>query len=625
MRNLDILAAENGEHVRVLLCGEEQSYVVSCQHFRMPYPVASDLLAELQPVPAETYSVFVLDEDITNRQREGRNRKLDLIAPLLEDACIYDKSHRNEVVRQIAAEHGIARRTVLQYLWRYWVYQSKNALLPAERPAPEQHELTADEKAIRWALNKYYYTPQRQSLQTAYKMMLRAKYCDTHGTLKPEYPTFWQFRYFFRKNRDPISETISRQGLKAYQRNHRPFTGSVCDYAHTIGVYMTDATIADIYIVSRLSRKPIGRPVIYTMVDAYSHLITGVYVGLEGGQYALRLLLQNTFTDKVSFCHQHGIDIDPHDWPSHHLPTKIITDRGSEFTSGPLENLCESYHIEIENLPAYRPDLKGIVEKLFDLVQSAYKPLLKGKGVIETDTQERGAPDYRRQGTLDLEQFTAVVLRCVLFYNAKSVQTGFTRTPAMIEANTPPLAASIWSFCETQDDCPVHEATDKKLLYTLLPRVEGKITQRGLEIFGLRFSNCTFKKRFVAAGLGGRETVQVAYAPECMDTVWLYENGTYSAFDLVQKAYLSKSLAEIADAQQQEKVERTDWKKQELQAQLDLMSDIQAIADRSERTMPDRSNISRQIQRNRSTARKQESVSLMDLLAEQQEDDFDAR
>lgn len=64
MRNLDILAAENGEHVRVLLCGEEQSYVVSCQHFQMPYPVASDLLAKLQPVPAETYSVFVLDQSL---------------------------------------------------------------------------------------------------------------------------------------------------------------------------------------------------------------------------------------------------------------------------------------------------------------------------------------------------------------------------------------------------------------------------------------------------------------------------------------------------------------------------------------------------------------------------------
>lgn len=140
MRNLDILAAESGEHVRVLLCREEQSYVVSCQHFRMPYPVASDLLAELQPVPAETYSVFVLDEDITNRQREGRNRKLDLIAPLLEDACIYDKSHRNEVVRQIAAEHGIARRTVLQYLWRYWVW----AVFNPQRSCRHAERLLAD-------------------------------------------------------------------------------------------------------------------------------------------------------------------------------------------------------------------------------------------------------------------------------------------------------------------------------------------------------------------------------------------------------------------------------------------------------------------------------------------------
>ena len=552
MRQNDLLKTSNGDHLRILLYGEEQSYVVNCQRCKMPFSVSTPSLLQMERLPPDMYRLFALDEDISDRQRQQRDHRAALISPLMVEECIYDKSLRNSLLRNIASDSSVTRKTILRYLWLYWVYQSKNALLPAERPTPELHELTADEKAIRWALNKFYYTPQRQSLQTAYKMMLRAKYCDAHGTLKPEYPTFWQFRYFFRKNRDPISETISRQGLKAYQRNHRPFTGSVCDYAHTIGVYMTDATVADIYIVSRLSRKPIGRPVIYTMVDAYSRLITGVYVGLEGGQYALRLLLQNTFTDKVSFCHQHGIDIDPHDWPSHHLPTKIITDRGSEFTSGPLENLCESYHIEIENLPAYRPDLKGVVEKLFDLIQSAYKPLLKGKGVIESDTQERGAPDYRRQGTLDLEQFTAVVLRCLLFYNAKSVQAGFTRTPAMIEANTPPLAASIWSFCETQDDCPVHEATDKKLLYTLLPRVEGKITQRGLEIFGLRFSNCTFKKRFVSAGLGGRETVPVAYAPECMDTVWLYENGTYSAFDLVQKAYLSKSLAEIADAQQQE-------------------------------------------------------------------------
>lgn len=171
----------------------------------------------------------------------------------------------------------------------------------------------------------------------------------------------------------------------------------------------------------------------------------------------------------------------------------------------------------------------------------------------------------------------------------------------------------------------MREATDKRLLYTLLPRMEGRITQRGVEVFGLRYTNYNLKKRFVSAGLRGRESVQIAYMPECMDTIWLYEHGTYTALNLIQKTYLGKTLAEVADAQQREKVERTDWKKQELQAQLNLMDDIQSIANRSERTMSDRGNISKQIQHNRCTARKQESVSMMDLLTEQQETDFNER
>lgn len=386
MRQNDLLKSDAGDHLRVLLYGEQQSYVVNCQRCKMPFPISTSSLLLMEKLPQDMYRLLALDEDISERQRQQRDRRAELIAPLLVEECICDKSYRNKVLREIVSGNSVSRKTVLQYLWLYWVYQSKNALLPAEKSNTEKRPLSSDEKTIRWALNKFYYTPQKQSLQTSYKMMLRSKYCDAKGKLKQDYPSFWQFRYFFRQHRDPISESISREGIKAYQRNHRPFVGAVSDYAGTIGTYMTDATVADIYIVSRLSRRPIGRPVIYTMVDAYSRLITGVYVGLEGGQYALRLLLQNTFADKVSFCRQHGLEIDPQDWPSRHLPTKIMTDRGSEFLGGPLENLCESYGIEIENLPSYRPDLKGVVEKLFDLIQCAYKPLLKGKGVVESDT-----------------------------------------------------------------------------------------------------------------------------------------------------------------------------------------------------------------------------------------------
>lgn len=290
MKTNDLRVTESGEHIRVLLQMDSESYVVDCQHFRVPYAVSQAQLAKTEQLQTEDYTIFVLDEDISTVQREVRDCRLALIQPLMDDACIYDKRHRNVLLREILAQNSVNRRTVLLYLWRYWVYQSKNALLPQERTTKEARALTADERIFRWALNKFFYTPQRQSLQTAYKMMLQAKYCDVRGRLLPQRPTFWQFRYFYRQHRDPINETISRQGIKAYQRNYRPITGSVSDYATTIGTFMTDATVADIYIVSRLSRKPIGRPVIYTMVDAYSRLITGIYVGLEGGQYALRLL-----------------------------------------------------------------------------------------------------------------------------------------------------------------------------------------------------------------------------------------------------------------------------------------------------------------------------------------------
>ena len=585
MRQNDLLKSDSGDHLRVLLYGDQQSYVVNCQRCKMPFPIATQNLIQMEKLPQDMYRLLALDEDISDRQRQQRDRRAELIAPLMVEECICDKSYRNKVLREIVSNASTSRKTVLQYLWLYWVYQSKNALLPTEKSNAEKRPLSSDEKTIRWALNKFYYTPQRQSLQTAYKMMLQAKYCDVNGKLKPDYPSFWQFRYFFRQHRDPISESISREGIKAYQRNHRPFVGAVSDYAGTIGTYMTDATVADIYIVSRLSRRPIGRPVIYTMVDAYSRLITGVYVGIEGGQYALRLLLQNTFADKVSFCRQHGLEIDPQDWPSRHLPAKIMTDRGSEFLGGPLENLCECYGIEIENLPAYRPDLKGVVEKLFDLIQSAYKPLLKGKGVVESDIQERGAPDYRRQGTLDLEQFSAVVLRCVLFYNSQYIQSGFSRTPGMVSVGITPTAAAIWSFCMAQNDCPVSVASDPKLLYALLPRADGKITQRGLELFNLRFSN-------------------------------------YIPFTLAQKMYFGKSLAEIADMQQNEKSESANWKRQELQAQIDLMNDIMQIADSAERGISDKGKISPQIQRGRAIARAQEHMSMIDLLTAEQEENF---
>src|SRR5699024_11573469 len=73
--------------------------------------------------------------------------------------------------------------------------------------------------------------------------------------------------------------------------------------------------------------KVIGRPAIYAVLDVYSRIITGLYVGLEGPSWiGAMMALDNMVADKVEFCKQYGIDITPEQWPTHHLPEIIIAE-----------------------------------------------------------------------------------------------------------------------------------------------------------------------------------------------------------------------------------------------------------------------------------------------------------
>lgn len=621
------LTAENVP-CRLLLLTEDKGIVVNCERYQMPYPVELCRLEAMELLHEDKYKSVFPDTDLPEWMIVERDKRWELVRDLVGDSMIVDKAARNRALQEKEAESGYSRKTLLSYMWKYWVYQSKNGLLPKARNKKSREALSEDEAVFRWALNKYYYTPQKQTLPVAYKMMLYARYCDEAGCLKESYPTYYQFRYFFRQHRNAVNELISRNGIRAYQRNHRPFTGSVQEYAQNIGLYMTDATEADIYIVSTLTRKTIGRPIIYTMVDTYSRLITGVYVGLHGGSEALRLLLLNTCQDKKEYCASLGIDIDEKMWPSHCLPRKIMTDRGSEFVGEALEGLCEGFGIEIENLPAYRPDLKGPVEKLFDLLQNAYKPLLKGKGVIEPDYSERGAPDYRRQSALDLEQFTRVLIKCVLYYNSEYVLESFLRTPEMIEKDVAPRAADIWRFCEEKEGGVV-DAYPEKLNFVLLPRAMGRITQRGLEVFGVYYDNPKFKSRFVEAGLKGKKQIQVAYNPSNISRVWVCENGIYHEFGLTVKQYRGRSLMELLDVKKTEQEKRKDLSVQKLQAELNLIKDIREIASEAVGSPEKGGKLGQKIKRNRKMAQLLDKTmegtgetDILSLLREQQEESW---
>ena len=148
---------------------------------------------------------------------------------------------------------------------------------------------------------------------------------------KEKIPTMRQFRYWFNEEFGIEESIISREGKKKFERDHRAILGS--STYETIGPgsrYQIDATVANVYLISNYNSDwIIGRPIVYYVIDVFTHMITGVYIGLEGPSWAgMMMAIANSVSDKEEFCIKYGIEISNEQWPSAHLPEVILGDRG---------------------------------------------------------------------------------------------------------------------------------------------------------------------------------------------------------------------------------------------------------------------------------------------------------
>lgn len=571
MKNKDIIAC-GASLYRVLNVADDTIFVMDCLKPKMPYWIS---IAEAdckyvteQELYERTGKVNTALDDLDAVRRRVALNRYTIIAGVLP--FLTDVNMRGEIIKRLANEHNLSAQTIRNYLYEYLVYQNTAVLAP--KPKDKDKKLTPDQKNMRWALNKFFYTKYKNSLKTAYALMLKNKYCDEFGVLKAEYPTFNQFRYFYRTHRKLQTYYIARDGIKDYQRNNRPLLGDgVRAFAPNVGVGLLDATICDLYLVDD-SGSLIGRPILTACIDAYSGLSCGYNVSFVGGNYSLRGLMLNVITDKVAHCKKYGITIEKTDWNCDKLPGTLVTDKGTEYVSENFEQITE-LGVSLINLPAYRPDLKGKIEKFFDLVQSAYKKHLKGKGVIEPDFRERGAHDYRKDACLTLKEFETIVLHCIIYYNTKLLLESFPFTEDMLKAQVKPFANCIWNYQLEGLGSNLVSVSAENLILTLLPRTNGVFSRKGLKANGLRYKCEGFTERFLSGG-----TAVVAYNPEDCGTVWLCEKGTFTPFELIESRFAGKSI----DAVQQMKDMQREITKaasiDALQAQIDLADHIQTIA-----------------------------------------------
>lgn len=489
-----------GEIFRVLQESDSGLWLISYQEPAAPFFAASAIGLERIETPA----LFMAAQQRTLTQAE--DRRLALIQPLLDagEQCITDKGHRLNVAKEIAASSQTTTKRVLRIFYRY-LAKGELGSHPVREPKKRPD--------FDWAIQKFYFSAKRLSLRAAYDMMIVQRFTDEKGQIRNDAPSWSSFqRYYYNRDYHKKPEkVISREGLSHYQRNCRPAFGSASDWRPQPGAYQMDVTEADIYLVSRFDRNQvIGRPTIYMAVDTATQLITGIYVGLEAGELAVLKCLENAAHDKVQFCQQYGIKITPEQWPSCDLPYEIITDKGKDFCSERIKEFCARYGIEMQSLPPFRPDQKSSVEKSFDLLQARYKPLLRGKGTIEDDAQERWSTDYRTQAVLDLDEFTAIVIHCVTYLNSGRILTT-GKTPAQTWLDTRPSL--------------LHPDMDELYCFTL-PRTMAKLARKGIAHNGLIY----IPDNTASLCIGSK--YEIAFDPSDSSTIFIFENGNFQQANL---------------------------------------------------------------------------------------------
>lgn len=589
----------------------------------------NELLSDLQTGNAKLLTIdpylSIMEEvSIPESHKLRRDNAWKIIADLVDDQpSIYYPTRRAKRVAD-CVEAGLATKpTIYLYLRRYWQRgQTPNTLLPDFRHSGAKGKIREANAVIkrgrprkfgdfsglniteeirqvfRVAVARFYISDKKFSLRGAYDQMIKDFFCER--TIDAEtgrvihlpnseiavqgFPSYGQFYYWLEQDHDRLEIKRERLRPRIYDKDLRGLLGtSTAEAWGPCARFQLDATIADVYLVSRIDQnKIIGRPVLYIVIDVFSRMIVGIYVGLEGPSWVGAMMaLANTAADKQLFCKEQGIEISADAWPCHHLPAILLGDRG-EIEGSMIETLLNNFNVTVENAAAYRADWKGIVEQRFRLLPAKFKPHVPG--YIDTDYRARGGKDYRLDAVLDIDQFTRIIIECVLYYNNHHEIDRYDKDADLAADNVSAVPIDLWEWGIANRSGSLRQYPETLVRFSLLPVQEATVTLNGIRFKGIYYTcqKAIEERWFDRARQRGTWKVKISYDPRNMDEIYLHDALVSMQFQICQmtersRAHERMSLWEIEQQQVSEKNVSANRQPRQQLASADLAASIESI------------------------------------------------
>jgi hypothetical protein len=566
--------------------------------------IMSDIeLGNAEIMTEDPWAMSVKDSDLSETEKELRDRAWNIICDLADpskEPAIFDKKERNKLFSDVMKKNNVLPRSLHKYMRRFWQRgKVKNALLPdyknsgaggKERSAGEvkrgrkrklQHDpqigegVNVDEsmkKVFRLAISRFFRDPNETTLQDAFNLMLAEYffeefYYDEAGVKKtilipPEKkPTYAQFHYWYNKEKDIEKDITARKGKNTYALTSRPLLSNSTSQVHGPGYrFEIDATVADVYLISRYNPNwIIGRPVVYVIIDVFSRLIAGLYIGLEGPSWiGAMMALANCVADKVEFCAEYGIPISEEEWACHNLPFTLLGD-GGEIAGANVEPLAANLRVRVETAAIGRGDLKGIVERNFRTIKEKVKPFLPGQ--VIPDAYKRTGIKYMLDAKLDIHKFTRIIIDGILRHNRQYLKS-YDRNELMIADDVPPIPNELWQWGLENLTGYLNTFPEDTVKLNLMPEDFGRISRSGIVFKKMKYSCERALKDgwFIKGNRRESEKVRIAYDIRKPNYIYLksQDGRSFEKCYLLptEEKYMNMDLSEIEYLHQFEDMEK---------------------------------------------------------------------
>ncbi|PFD40374.1 DNA-binding protein [Bacillus cereus] len=571
---------------------------------------------------SDPYYKLYMEEELNVLQKERIEKNWDLIQQLLSEEnipAIFDRQARGRILKPYI-EQGYTKPTLYKLLRMYWKNgQNKGAIVDnykncggkgkekilgnkkVGRPKKDKDiqgegiNITQQvKKLIVNAFQKYYMNQKENSLRYTYERFLAEYFMnklkfggETVLKFKEDAnpPSYAQFVYWAKKLTSSHKVSIKRLGEKEHNLTQRAILGKSNDYVYGPGsLYQIDSTIADVYVVSSNNYNAIiGRPTLYLVVDVFSRMIVGFHVDTRSASLEMaRLALYCAVSDKVEYCGNLGISIEPDEWIASNLPAALLADRG-ELMGKEAQKLADRINIRLENTPPYRADLKGIVERALGLLQQNAKPLLPG--YVEKNFGKRGAPDYRLKAVLTIQDIRKIIIEYIRMHNQKILEH-YELSEAMLRDQVIPTPNNIWNWGIEKCSGVLGEFPKEELKFAFMSVDVGRVSGSGIRYKNMRYT-CTkaIQEHWFEKARNKGWKIRLLFDPRNMTFIYIKDEneGDYIACEMDRTStYYGKSLSEIEYLQNTERELKQVKIKADLERKLTYQSRVEEVVTDAE-------------------------------------------